>query len=86
MKPGSCASAPNMLRRNRICCDLILRRQTSTAETVDAHDGTRARHVFQHLLHVVRVVRQFVDLSLTEDHRERIAAGIAGALARSRPT
>ncbi len=61
--------------------DLVLRRQPAAAETVHPQRGAGPRHVAQHLLHLVGVVGQLVDLGLAEDRGERVAARIAGALA-----
>jgi hypothetical protein len=65
--------------------DLVFRRQTAAAEAVDAQHGAGARHVAEGLFHFVRIVGQFVDLRLVEHRGERIAAWVAGALARVAP-
>ena len=62
--------------------DLILGRQLTAAEAVHADRGAGPRHLFEHPLHLVRIVRQLVDLRLPEHGGERVAAWIACALAR----
>ena len=62
--------------------DLILRRQLATTETIPADRRARPRHFFEHPLHLVRIVRELVDLRLSEHGGERVAARIARALAR----
>ena len=62
--------------------DLVFLRQLAASESVDPHHGAGARHVAQHLLHLVGIVGQLVDLGLAEHRRKRVAARVAGARAR----
>jgi hypothetical protein len=62
--------------------DLILRRQPAAAEAVDAQNGAGPGHVLQCLLHLVGVVRQLVDLRLSENRGKGVASRIRSALAR----
>jgi hypothetical protein len=65
--------------------DLSLRRQPPAAEAVHAQHRSGAAHVAERLLHLVGIVGQLVDLRLAEHGGERVAARIAGPLARVAP-
>ncbi len=56
--------------------DLRLGRQAAAAEPVHADRGAGARHLLQHLFHLVGIVGQRVDLILREDRVEPIVVGI----------
>ena len=60
--------------------NLILRRQAAAAEAVDEDLRARTGHAHQLLGHLVRIVRQRIDLILRERLREAVVAAIGGAL------
>ena len=60
--------------------NLILRRQPAAAEAVHENLRAGAGHAHQLVRHLVRIVRQRIDLFLRERLREAVVAFIGGAL------
>lgn len=62
--------------------NLLLRGQATAAEAVDAEHRARPGHLTQHPFHLVRVIRQFLNLAGAENRGEDVTARVAPALTR----
>ena len=76
--PALWFSAANMRAGETDRADLRLRRQLAAAEAVHPDRRARPGHLLEHLLHLVGIVRQRVDLLFRQDVAEALALGIRG--------